>query len=90
MCITSSYSELPSRIQQGRRVRREKSKLISLLLGKIRINKKSEEIEKELESSLSAGLTNIDAKSRLEKYGPNALQETEGKSLLKKLKSDLL
>lgn len=44
MCITSSYSELPSRIQQGRRVRREKSKLISLLLGKIRINKKSEEI----------------------------------------------
>ena len=53
-------------------------------------NKKSEEIEKELESSLSAGLTNIDAKSRLEKYGPNALQETEGKSLLKKLMEQFL
>ncbi len=44
MCITSSYSELPSRIQQGRRVRREKSNLISLLPGKMRINKKSVEI----------------------------------------------
>lgn len=44
MCITSSNSELPSRIQQGRRVRREKSNLISLLPGKIRINKKSVEI----------------------------------------------
>jgi len=44
MCITSSYSELPSMIQQGRRIRREKSNLISLLPGKMRINKKSVEI----------------------------------------------
>ncbi|MHA1719864.1 MAG: cation-transporting P-type ATPase, partial [Promethearchaeota archaeon] len=36
-----------------------------------------EEVEKKLKSSIKDGLSSAEAKTRLEKYGPNELQEEE-------------
>ena len=48
-------------------------------------NKKSEEIEQELQTSLSEGLSTSEAKTRLSKYGPNALEEGKKKTIWAKL-----
>jgi len=47
--------------------------------------KKPQEIAEELKVSLSAGLSNEEAKNRLDQYGPNEMKEEEGKSLLSKI-----
>ncbi|QQK08891.1 cation-translocating P-type ATPase [Miniphocaeibacter halophilus] len=53
-------------------------------------NKKSEDIEKELDSNLSDGLSSSEAKARFEKYGPNALEEGKKKTIWAKLAEQLL
>lgn len=47
-------------------------------------NQSIEEVEKNLKTSLSAGLTVEDAKSRLEQYGYNEFEKKKGKSLFMK------
>lgn len=53
-------------------------------------NKKPEEIEQELNSNYSQGLSSSEAKSRLEKYGPNALEEGKRKTIWAKLAEQFL
>ena len=53
-------------------------------------NKKSEEIEQELQTSLSEGLSTSEAKTRLSKYGPNALEEGKKKTIWAKLAEQFL
>ena len=48
-------------------------------------NKKPEELAQELETDLNSGLSSSQVSGKLDKYGPNQLQEQEKKSLLSKI-----
>ena len=45
-------------------------------------NKSVDDISKELDSNLTSGLSTVEAKKRLEKYGENKLKSSTQKSIL--------